>query len=54
MAPKKSKTNKKIKKEKSPEEISEEEKLKELGIFVDGEEEFEEENEDDESWRDYG
>jgi hypothetical protein len=44
MPPKKRKTNKKIKGKKAPEEISEEERLEELGIFSDGE---------DESWRNY-
>jgi len=50
MSLKKKKSSKSGKKEKCPEEISEEERLKELGIFKD-----EKDNEDEkESWRNYG
>jgi len=47
MPPRKSKKSKKEKKE-CPEEITEEERLKELGIYKDDEEDS------SESWRDYG
>ena len=46
MPPKKRKINKKMKNEKCPEEISEEERLEELGIYKNDEDE-------DESWRNY-
>jgi len=47
MPPRKTKKPKKEEKE-CPEEITEEERLKELGIYKDDEED------DSESWRDYG
>ncbi len=53
MPPKKKKISKSLKGEKSAEETSEEEELKQLGIFED-EKEFDEENKQDESWRDVG
>lgn len=47
---KKKKRYKSVKKEKCPEEISEEERLEKLGIFEDEKDDEEEK----ESWRNYG
>ena len=53
MPPKKRKANKKIKNKKCPEEITEEERLEEYGIFKDGEADIDIDDNDDESWRNY-